>query len=562
MENVDDIYTLSPTQKGILFHTLTSPEAGDLYLVQVVAELSSGDPELFRQACQLVFERHPMLRTAFHWEDLDDPLQIVMSEAPLPMAGLDWRTLSAAEQDVRFTDFLSHDRERGLDLSQAPLARLTLIRLSENEIRVVFTIHTLLVDGWSKGIVLKEINEVFAALLNGETPAPGKVVPFKNYIGWLQNEPAAATRQFWTQKLNGYTAPLTLNGMSQNATGPIGYDDVIIELDEAITLQINTFLRRHRLTLTTLVQAVWALLLSKYGDTDDVVFGTTVSGRPSSLEGAESIVGFLINTIPVRIKVDREADLLQWMQAQQEDQNEIRNHENVPFPVIRQWSEIPAANPLFDSVVLVQNWPDVGVLSRFRQLRFFPLPRTMYPVTLGVFPRDGRILLYIAYRRRCLIKNQAGQILQQFESLLQRVAGMMAGSGQSVSATTRGMENLLPVAASPRATEEPGPALRRTLVAPVTPVQRDLVQLCSELLGQETISIDDNFFLLGGHSLLAAQLVARIRHQFELEIPIGKIFELPTVEQLAEHIEGMRFLSKDFEVNTESCADEREEIQI
>jgi hypothetical protein len=531
MENVEDIYALSPIQKGVLLHSLSSPDASELYIVQLLAELQ-GEVHLaaFERAWQLVVDHYPMLRTAFIWEDFDDPVQVVYQRLELPVTRYDWHELSASAQTARLAAFLQADRQRGFVVSEAPLLRLATMKLTEDVYRFVLTFHVLLLDGWSKGLVFKKVIELYEALAQGQEPQPGPGQPYKHYIRWLREQDHTLAEQFWRQELKGFTAPTPIG---DNGAGLAherhGYKDASIELDQALTAQLEVFARRYRLTTGTLVQAAWALLLSHYSGQEEVLFGSAVSGRPPTLPGADAMVGFLINTVPIRVAVPREASVLSWLLALQGQQNALRNHENVPLPDIREWSDIAPPLPLFESVVLFENWPEVGILSRYRELQFCPLVRTMYPLTLCILPREGRLLVYLAYEHSRFVNGTIPKILADFQLLL---ANLLETPEQPVSSL------LAALPASVRFhTDQP---VRHTLsragqdyVAPRTPVEEVLADMCARTIGLERISIHDNFFALGGHSLLATQIVARVRGTFRIELPLHHLFESPTVAGLA-----------------------------
>jgi acyl carrier protein len=532
MENVEDIYALSPIQKGILLHSLSSPDASDLYIVQMVAELQ-GEVNLpaFERAWQLVVDHYPMLRTAFFWEDFDDPVQVVHKCLELPIARHDWHELSAAEQTVKLETSLQDDRQRGFAVSDAPLLRLATMKLADDTYQFVLTFHVLLLDGWSKGLVFKKVLELYEAISRGQERPLGPSQPYKHYIHWLHEQDRAPVEQFWRQELKGFTAPTPVG---TNGTGLAreqrGYGDISIELDAALTSRMDAFARRHRLTINTLVQAAWALLLSRYSGEEEVLFGSAVSGRPPALPGSDAIVGFLINTVPVRVLVPKETSVLSWLQAFQGKQNALRNYENTPLPEIREWSEIAPPIPLFESVVLFENWPDVGVLSLYRHLRFCPLVRTMYPLSLCILPRDARFLIYLAYERNRFSNGTVPNILADFQSV---ITDMLDTPDQLVLRLLDGLAQGVKFRAGQSARHVLWHA-DRDYMAPRTPAEEILADMCAKVLGLERIGIHDNFFELGGHSLLATQIITRVRETFRVEILLHYLFEAPTVAGLSQ----------------------------
>src|SRR5918992_5603908 len=290
MKNVEDIYPLSPLQQGLLFHTLQAPESG-VYFEQVSAVLG-GDLKVasFERAWQKVRERHALLRTAFLWEGLDESLQVVRSKVTLPWMQEDWRGLSPPEQQGRFEAFLEADRVRGFELGQAPLMRCALLRVAEDAYQFVWSHHHLLLDGWSLPLVLKEVLAYYEAYCGGREVHLERPRPYRDYIAWLQRQDLARAEGFWREALQGITAPTPLSiGRSEGVRleREPRYAERGLRVSAAVTGRLQALARAHRLTLNTLVQGAWALLLSRYSGEEEVLFGARVSGRPAALGGVE-----------------------------------------------------------------------------------------------------------------------------------------------------------------------------------------------------------------------------------------------------------------------------------
>ena len=209
MKNVEDIYPLSPMQEGMLFHTILAPEAGD-YLTQLTGTIDGARPlAALQRAWAGVIARHPILRTAFVWETLDRPLQVVQREAVLPCDRFDWREKTSTEQAAAFERFLAEDRARGFDLASAPLMRLTVFEVADESYRFVWTHHHLLLDGWSLPLVMRELFAFTEAALEGRGLDPGlkPAPPYRDYIAWLAEQDESAAETYWRGALDGFTAP-------------------------------------------------------------------------------------------------------------------------------------------------------------------------------------------------------------------------------------------------------------------------------------------------------------------------------------------------------------------
>ena len=425
VDNIEDIYELSPMQRGMLFHTLYAPHSG-VYMEQALFSIEGAlDFTSLREAWQRVAARHTTLRTAFLWEELDEPIQVVYQSVQVPWMCYDWRDLSSADQQSKLEELVTADRALGFDLAQPPLLRLTLLHISNDTHIFLLTHHHLLLDGWSLTIILQEAIGAYNALRAGQEPQFKSRRPYRDYIGWLQRQNLAEAEAFWRHYLRGFTVPTPLmlatsvhgDELGEPLTLPSQQDLAAkrelrlrggrpvelqgITLSQETTIELNTFARRHQLTLNTLVQGAWALLLSLYNvgadhgpdSSADIVFGATVAGRPADLIGAEAMVGLFINTLPVRVQVTAQSILLPWLKQLQAQQVEARQYDYTPLVQVHGWSEVPRGQSLFESLVVFENYqaasfgePGKSGAEPMR-LRFLQsLEQTNYPLVLVVVP--------------------------------------------------------------------------------------------------------------------------------------------------------------------------------
>ncbi len=376
-ENIEDIYELSPMQRGMLFHTLYAPHSG-VYIEQAIYSIQDSlDIGTLYKAWVYLVTQHSTLRTAFLWEELDEPVQVVYQTVQVPWEQHDWRGLPSGDLHTRLDELLAEDRVRGFDLALAPLLRLILIRVANDTSFLLFTHHHLLLDGWSLTIVIQEAFSAYRMLRSGQEPFFKSRRPYGDYINWLRSRNLAEAETFWRHYLQGFTTPTPLmidapgnpasveegdgntqvSPITQNTTEklefrlrggrPVELQGFTLSVDTTATLR--AFARKHQLTLNTLVQGAWALLLSRYSGETDVVFGATVAGRPVDLTGAEAMVGLFINTLPVRAQVPMQANLLTWLSQLQAQQAEARQYDYSPLVQVHGWSEIPRWQPLFEA---------------------------------------------------------------------------------------------------------------------------------------------------------------------------------------------------------------------
>ncbi|HEX4959261.1 MAG TPA: amino acid adenylation domain-containing protein, partial [Thermoanaerobaculia bacterium] len=425
MKNVEDIYPLAPLQSGMLFHSLMSPESG-VYVNQVTCTLPADlDSRLFRQAWERLVQRHGVLRTAFLWEGLDEPLQVVRKTVSLPWQELDWRGLPTEEQKRRLEELRHGDRHAPLPLNKAPLMRFSLIRL-DRELEFIWTSHHLLLDGWSLPLLVRELVAVYTALREGREPTSQlpSARPFGDYVAWLQKQDGSRAEPFWRKELAGFTAPNSLGLAPPKGAGrAAGSSEHTIRLSREVTSRLQALATRHKLTLQTVTLGAWAVLVSRYSGQEDVVFGGVVSGRPPALPGVEAMVGMFVNTLPVRVRVDGADPLAAWLRRLQERQLARQEFEHTPLAQIQRWSEVPAGSPLFETLYVFENYPDAsdgGGSLGIGNLRSFE--STNYPLTLAVTAAD-QVSLHLMADRARVDGDAAARLLQHYATLLAEIAG-------------------------------------------------------------------------------------------------------------------------------------------
>nr|WP_281404395.1 non-ribosomal peptide synthase/polyketide synthase [Pyxidicoccus fallax] len=392
--DVEDLYPLSPTQEGILFHSLLSPESST-YFEQISWTVTSAlDLPAFLRAWKACLQRHTILRSSFHWEGLDTPLQVVHSQVELPFEMLDWSTLPADEQQARFEQLLLDDQKRGIELRRAPLVRLTAVRLGESSVRFLWSHHHLLVDGWSLGLLISEVFSLYEAFRSGLTPQLAPRAPFRDYIAWLQRRDASANEAFWRSYLEGFTSPTPLPA-DTHAAPPRGqqatHPTLGVTLSAEDTAALQAFARQHQVTMHTLALASWGLVLAHYSGEQDVVFGNTVAGRPPELPGSDTLVGIFINTLPARVRLPSASSALgPWLQALQAQQLELRQYEYSPLVQVQSFSQVPRGASIFDSLLVFENYPvDASLSGSTSSLQVKDVQgyeHTNYPLTLSVLP--------------------------------------------------------------------------------------------------------------------------------------------------------------------------------
>jgi amino acid adenylation domain-containing protein len=427
MQNLEDIYELTPTQHGILFHSLHAPEEG-LYCQQMRCAIEGDlDPAAFRDAWQKIVDRHPVFRTSFHWEQLEKPMQVVHKKATLPWEYNDWRAHAPDEQQERLENFLESDRGKGYNLSQEPLLRMTLIRTAERVYQAIWSFHHILIDGWCLPIILKEVFVFYEAISKRQEVNLPRGRHYRDYIVWLQRQDLSKAEAFWRKELAGFESPTPLikNEVLITAPGRVkDHSERIVDLPPAIAARLHAFARQHQITLNTLTQGAWALLLSRYSGKEDVVFGATLAARPISLPGADGMIGLFINTLPVRVLTPSDEVVLPWLKNVQRWMAEMRQYEHSPLVQVHGWSEVPRTLPLFESLFVFENYPiDPSLQERRDGLQVREVKYTNwnnYPLTMVVIP-GPKFMLRIHYDCRRFDEPTVERALDHYQTLLEAI---------------------------------------------------------------------------------------------------------------------------------------------
>jgi acyl-CoA synthetase (AMP-forming)/AMP-acid ligase II/thioesterase domain-containing protein/NADP-dependent 3-hydroxy acid dehydrogenase YdfG/acyl carrier protein len=438
MDNIEDIYELSPMQQGILFHSLYEQSSG-MYFHQLVWSLQGQlNIDNFKQAWHNVVARHAVLRTSFHWQELEKPLQVVYSDVHLSWVEHSWCGLTPAELQAKREAFLLQDSHENFHLDTAPLMRFALIQLGSDRYEFIWSLHHLLLDGWSMAIVLQEVFQFYATISQGVNLYLPPPTPFREYIVWLQQQDFSQTQAFWKKTLQGWKTPTPLPALLPVISAPRATDDnfkqLNFQLTKTTTTALQSLARTYHLTLSTIFQGVWALLLSCYTGELDVVFGVTVSGRPPTLTNVESMVGVLINTVPMRVKILLTAEILPWLQELQTQQFEQQQHSYMPLVEVQMLSEIPQGLPLFNTLIIFQNYP-ADNFTKQADLTVGQIQgtgHTNYPLTVMVSP-DVELSVRIKYDSNLFTSRTINEIGHQFFGLLEAIASCPQANIQALT---------------------------------------------------------------------------------------------------------------------------------
>jgi amino acid adenylation domain-containing protein len=418
---------LTPTQQAMLIYSLYAPESSAYFEQVCYAYRGPLNLTAFAAAWQRVIQRHDILRTSFSTGDAEQLCQFVHDDATLSLRQYDWRGLSVSEQERRRDQFLKEDRDRGFNLATAPLIRVAVSQTEDESFWIVVSNHHIILDGWSMSLVRDEVSQFYQQLVHNRETDLKRAPGFSSYLQWLEQQDSQAGEKFWRSELDGFVAPNSLPVDSGAAPASVVIDsfaEKTLSLSVEHTSAIRACAKRAHLTLSTLFQGAWAILLGRYSASDDVVFGITVSGRPYDLPEIESLVGLLINTLPVRVKLTAEESSLACLKKIQRSVSSALEYEYCSLKQIQNWSGVPFNLPLFETLLVFENFSGSG--SSFQldgpvEVSSTQLSRTNYPLTLIVNP-ENELRLQVVYHSNRFADDVIERMLTHLANILEGIA--------------------------------------------------------------------------------------------------------------------------------------------
>ncbi|MFY1652868.1 amino acid adenylation domain-containing protein [Solwaraspora sp. WMMB762] len=422
--DIEDIYELSPLQQAILFHTLYAGDT-DVYVNQRSFYVDGPlDVDTLLLAWEQTARAHTILRTSFHWEGLDKPVQVVHRDVPSQITRYDWS--GEPDQQERFDRLRAEDLTTGFDPAVVPLQRLHLVKFDDRRHGVIWTNHLLLLDGWSVPIFLNDVLRRYANLAFG-TPPPEPAPPYRDYIAWLQRQDLDAAKDFWSRTLSGRAGSAALAPLlPANPHGAEGtLDERTVRLPGGVETRLRDKAARHRVTLNTVLHAAWALVLQRFSGEAEVMFGVTSAGRPPEVPRVDRMMGLLTNTLPVHVTVPDDGEVGPWLHDIQTGYTAVRRYEYSPLAQIKQWIGATGTQPLFNSLFIFDNYSlDVSADELGQLLSVRPvdtIEKTSQPLVLTVTP-EPHLALRIHILRERFVPGAADEILDCFQAALAGLA--------------------------------------------------------------------------------------------------------------------------------------------
>ncbi|WP_371495283.1 amino acid adenylation domain-containing protein [Kitasatospora sp. NBC_00374] len=441
----EDVLPLSPLQEGLLFHAnhRRAEGADDLYTSLTSLDLRGPlDRAALTAAVDAVVNRHGALRAVFTDAGTGRPLQLIAREVRVPWTEHDLTGIPADRQAAELAQIEAAEAGRRFDLDRAPLVRCALVTLGEGHHRLVMTRHHIVMDGWSMPVLLRELIAAYGGADPADLPA---ATPYADHLGWLAGRDTAADTDAWRRALAGLPAPTLLAdalGAPAGGTSAAGRE-LDLPLGAELTARLTATARRHGLTLNTLVQGAWAILLGRLTGRTDVVFGATVSGRPADIPGVESMVGLFSNTVPVRFEPREDEPVAEALARLQAQQSALLDHQYLGLADIQAQA---GHGTLFDTLLVVENYPVDPAALTARGLRVADITHrgaTHYPLTVLTLPGENPKLT-VEYRPDVFTAEQAATTGARLLGLLRQIAtapGTPVGALEILDAAER--ENVL-----------------------------------------------------------------------------------------------------------------------
>ena len=519
LRNVDDIYPLTPMQQLMLTHALAAPDSPVLsnqFCYRISGIL---DVDALQRSCEDVVRRHPALRTAFIWEGLERPLQAVRSSVTLPFEVRDLRNSGTRWHD-QVHQLRQDDQARRYTLTRAPLTRVTLVRIADEEHLLVWNVHHLVADRWSLGPLLEDLGQFYGHRIEGRTwnppPAPG----FRVYVAWMLERPSPPAEAYWRSALLGFRQP-TLLGSGDPAGAGVARASILHRLAPDLLAGLRARAASWSVSVGSLMLAAIATALAQEHRRRDVVFGLTVSGRPSDLSEAERIVGSFINNLPVRVDLTENHQTLHELTRRlQAAQARRQPFEHVSAADLRAWCEVHPSFPLFDLLAVINldsaptlAWPGLEIRAEIGQLA------GAYPFVLGVGIDEGELILSMT---------SADQV--RATRFLAHLSRSLASLASSHASTVGDLVSFASDSPLTDAVAREGPARPPALTTAET-----VLEIWREILGGAAdVSFDDDLLARGATSLQIVHAFAVMERRLGRTAPLATIFTARSVRGLAE----------------------------
>lgn len=546
-KNIENILALTPMQEGLLFHHLRNPQSENYFEQLSLGIRGKIDRDFFEKTWNLLVENNEMLRALFRWENIENPIQIILKEHKVQSLFYDFSTEENHQKKKGLEEVKEKDRQQKFDLRYVPF-RVSLCKMTEEEYEMIISNHHILYDGWSTGIILEEFLGVYNHLWKGnKTWEPPVKTKFKTFVQWLQSQDTRKQRKFWEEYLrncNHHQNNKEKDVKKKRKREEIAcIGDYVIQLPANVKDQLERFLKEHHITMASFFYSVWGILLQHYNCSNDVVFDTSVSGRnPGCLKGIENMVGLFINTLPLRVNTypgEKIEDFLTRMNLMLEMWGEFSS--NSLF-VVNEYRNEDWDRSLFDSIIIIENYPLDRIVKQENRKADAPISfesfsfsgSANYDLTVIVTPFDD-IKVTFNYNKNLFNKDSMSKLTGHFTHLLEEILNHPAKSLEKMALEMPAKLNHDIEILNEDKTREAGKTISLQAMdnIPADAVEEELQWIWEEVLGKRPAP-DDNFFDISGNSIALIRIYKQINQRYPGKIKVNDFFRIPTIRGLKE----------------------------
>lgn len=526
---IEAIYPLTTMQQRLLFHHLTSDEDSGFLHVQCMLN-GNLDIELFKSSWHKAVERHSILRTSVHWKKIEKPVQLVRPNSEMKWTVHDWSGISNEKQKLKLKALKEEDRKRGIDLEKGPLTKIDLAKANSQTFYLLWQCHHLLLDGWSSSIILQDVMKFYNAFYENREAKLETIPTYKSFLNWSQKVPKYEAISFWKSELANFK-PIPLF-VSQKTDVETRIETCHLELSLNESESLREIAKKAHITTNTMFIGIWTLILSRYFRIDDMILGTTVSGRSSDFPNIHLMAGMFMNVLPVRSKIDSKLRVADWLRSVQDQQQKARKYEDVAIEDILTEIDWPISTPLFESLFVFENFPLKDISADHLELKDFKSGvTTTYPLTLVVKPGPCFAMDIVVESDKIATENH-----EWFQECFKQIVREITTSPESSVAS------LLNRLDEPLTQEEkvdlgsPKKTLEKNYVSARTPVESQLVDAWEKAFGFGPIGVKDNFFELGGKSMLALKLFSELSQTMKMRLSPTMLYDHQTISELSKYV--------------------------
>ncbi|MBA4538759.1 amino acid adenylation domain-containing protein, partial [Bacillus aquiflavi] len=353
--NIEKIYPLANMQKGMLFHALENKKS-KAYFEQTVMDIKGYiDEEVLENSFNKIMQRYEILRASFEYETVEEPRHVIIEDRKIIFRFFDIREKDTTEKDIFIKKYREQDKEKGFNLSIDTLIRVCLVRTDEDLYKLIWSHHHILMDGWCLGIILGELFTIYGKRISGEKYELPETKPYSDYIKWLKEQDTEEGRTYWKHYLSGYEEKAEIPKLnSAKSNKEYVRKEKVIEFSSELTNEITKLANRNNVTFNTVFQSIWGTILARYNNTEEVVFGTIVSGREAPVDGIEKMIGLFINALPIRIIIGRNSKFKEILKTVQSDAITSNNYNYMNLAEVQAMSELN--KDLIDHIIVFENY--------------------------------------------------------------------------------------------------------------------------------------------------------------------------------------------------------------